>query len=41
MTMEDDDLNQEDFASMLEESLEPRSFEGRRAGRRHRRIGWP
>ena len=26
MTMEDDDLNQEDFASMLEESLEPRSF---------------
>ena len=26
MTTEDDDLNQEDFASMLEESLEPRSF---------------
>jgi small subunit ribosomal protein S1 len=26
MTIEDEDLNQEDFASMLEESLEPRSF---------------
>lgn len=26
MTIEDDDQNQEDFASMLEESLEPKSF---------------